>query len=148
MLQSLVEHVEPIVLTGQRQPPCLILFPTLQSLVEQVEPIVLTGKAWTAMLHLCKELVDIQQSYIHTQVHSFLLIEVFKALQENRTQYFFNMIYTDLNLGTQILAICTKRYRYYQAPKSLSYIVNGSLLQKFHSIETRSYLNKSEYIIP
>ncbi len=65
-----------------------------------MEPIVLTGKAWTAMLHLCKELVDIQQSYIHTQVYSFLLIEIFNALKEYRTQYVLHDIYTDLNLGT------------------------------------------------
>jgi hypothetical protein len=51
-LQSLVEHVEPILLQKEHGQPILILFLILQSLVEHVEPIVLTGKAWTAMFDI------------------------------------------------------------------------------------------------
>ncbi len=51
------------------------------------------------MLHLCKELVDIQQSYIHTQVHSFLLIKILMLLKSTEHSIFY-MIYMDVNLGT------------------------------------------------
>ncbi len=49
ILQSLVEHVEPIVLTGKDWTPMFDIVPIWQFLVEQVESIVLTGKDWTTI---------------------------------------------------------------------------------------------------
>ncbi len=49
ILQSLVEHVEPIVLTGKDWTAMFDIVPIWQFLVEQVEPIVLTGKDWTTI---------------------------------------------------------------------------------------------------
>jgi hypothetical protein len=52
ILQSLVEHVEPIVLTGKDRTAISDIDPILQSLVDLVEPIVLTGKDRTAISNI------------------------------------------------------------------------------------------------
>jgi hypothetical protein len=98
-----------------------------------MEPIVLTGKAWTAMLHLCKELVDIQQSYFHTQVNSFLLTKNFNALKEKITQYFLHDLH-GFKLGDISTTKLHQKVWELWRPKShffLSYIAIASTLKTF-----------------